>query len=142
MKGCSEWEKYRDKDGYGIAFHRGKAVRAHRLAYCQDKGIELQEINGLVVRHLCNNPCCVNSEHLAIGTHLDNALDRQLSGHTNHPTGEKNPNAKISSAQAQEIRLRFKNGETKSQRLVGMEYSLTQSAVSRILKGESWGHTK
>lgn len=142
MKGCAEWEKYRDKDGYGITFYRGNLIRAHRLAYCQANGVEPHEIKGLVVRHLCNNPCCVNPAHLAIGTQLDNALDRQLSGRTNHPTGEKNPNAKLSLTQVQEIRLRFKNGETKSQRLVGMEYGITQSAVSRILKGENWGHEK
>lgn len=58
--------------GYGVAWHNGKLIRAHRLSY---------EINfgnippKLLVLHKCDNPVCVNPQHLWLGNQQDNMND-------------------------------------------------------------------
>lgn len=73
---CKIWDKSRRPDGYGEVNFQGKTTRAHRLAYVNANGLTLADIQGKVVRHKCDNPSCVNPEHLILGTHLDNTRDR------------------------------------------------------------------
>lgn len=74
---CWVWTGYRDPAGYGVI----KRVplgrkRAHRLAYAAFNGSPV----GLLVRHTCDNPSCVNPKHLLLGTNADNIRDRVLRG--------------------------------------------------------------
>lgn len=79
--GCREWKSYVDVDGYGsFQFrHEGKKykLRAHRAAYIL-AGNHLPP--AAVLRHSCDNPACVNIEHLLLGTHADNVMDRVVRG--------------------------------------------------------------
>ncbi len=94
---CWEWEGAKDKEGYGrwsngkigALYHR--QWRTHRLAYLFRHG-EIPE--GKSVLHKCNNPSCVNWEHLYAGTHEENMNDRMEAGHYLH--GEENPCVKYS----------------------------------------------
>lgn len=67
---CTEWEGTRDSAGYGITRTGG---RAHRLAWITANESEIPI--GMVVRHTCDNPPCVNPEHLILGTEADNVRD-------------------------------------------------------------------
>lgn len=77
--GCHIWAGGCDEDGYGRltvgskldATHR--TVRAHRYIYQLEKG---PIPPGLVVMHKCDTRCCVNPDHLALGTHDDNQKDK------------------------------------------------------------------
>ena len=71
-RGCHEWSRARDWRGYGRLRMKGRSPGAHRLAYELFVG-PIPE--GQVVRHRCDNPCCVNPDHLEVGTHVDNARD-------------------------------------------------------------------
>ena len=77
MSDCINWSKCLGKHGYGVTTRNYKTYLAHRLAYCDYHGIDHSDIKGLVVRHTCDNPKCVNPEHLVIGTHQDNVDDRK-----------------------------------------------------------------
>lgn len=69
---CWPWMGWMNDD-YGVIRVGGRDEKAHRAAWMVARGpIE----NGLVVRHTCDNPRCVNPGHLLLGTQLDNIRDR------------------------------------------------------------------
>jgi hypothetical protein len=73
-RGCWEWARTRSpQSGYG----RIGTTYAHRFAY----ELAIGEIpTGLQVIHSCDNPPCVNPDHLFIGTAQDNCDDSVAKG--------------------------------------------------------------
>jgi hypothetical protein len=80
---CWEWQRSKDWNGYGLT-HRGIA---HRLAYEAFVG---PIPDGMLVLHTCDNPPCCNPAHLFLGTHFDNAADRDSKGR-DRPHGKGGP---------------------------------------------------
>lgn len=140
--GCIEWTAGRDRDGYGKFKVRivaeGKpivwGVFAHRLALAFD-GVEVPD--ELLVRHRCDNPPCVNPEHLSLGTDKDNkrdALSRRRAC-----VGERHPFARLTDGIVNEIIRRRNSGETHA----SIAASLGVSAGSVSMVGRvSWRHLR
>lgn len=131
---CIEWVGGKDWDGYGMVRLFGRQYRAHRLAWMVASRSEIDP--GLVVRHTCDNPPCVNPLHLLIGTVADNNRDRELRGRSSDRRGEKCPTAKLSWPEIHVIRRRVQIGDSHS--VIALDFGVSRKAVSKIARYETW----
>ena len=138
--GCLEWTGPRHEQGYGRVWDadRRRVVYAHRLAYELAHGVDLAR--GQVVRHACDNPCCVNVAHLELGTQGDNMRDKATRGRARALHGEANPLARLTEADVREVRARLAAGD--SQRAVAAAFGISQPRVAAIAAGRAWSHVK
>lgn len=133
--GCIEWTRARDKDGYGITRSYGVTYKAHRAAWILVHG---PIPAGQVVRHSCDNPPCVNTQHLSLGTVLDNNRDRETRGRGADRRGEKAAMAKLTERQIPEIRALL--NDRVPQASIAARYGVSRKAISKILHRQTWAH--
>jgi hypothetical protein len=79
--GCIEWAGSIDVCGYGRIAKSNCTYKAHRLSYTYFKG---DIPDGYEICHKCDNPKCINPDHLFAGTTKDNAIDRERKNRGNH----------------------------------------------------------
>lgn len=70
--GCWLWLSTKKKNGYGTFSYESKKQHAHRVSYLFFNA-DIPE--GMQVHHRCDNPGCVNPEHLWIGNQKQNIQD-------------------------------------------------------------------
>lgn len=74
---CWEWQWSRSPEGYGVAVVNGGHTNAHRVSYIDYYGPISKKT---VVHHKCENPPCVNPDHLMAMSNADNIrLSRRTS---------------------------------------------------------------
>ncbi|MDB5584345.1 MAG: hypothetical protein JWR80_9521 [Bradyrhizobium sp.] len=133
-EGCWEWTGPRTDKNYGIFFMRGKRFLAHRYSYELANG---PISDGLHVLHECDNPPCVNSSHLHLGTHHDNMMEAKERGRFNNATGEMHGMAKLTAEQVMEIR-----SSTEPRRDLALRYGVRVGTIYKILSGASWSDSR
>jgi hypothetical protein len=128
---CWIWAEGRDR--YGRFWNGTKTIGAHRWSYEFHKG-PLQE--GLCVCHECDEPFCVNPEHLFAGTHRDNRSDCLEKGRT--ARGSSNGTSKLTEKQVLEIRTRpiFHGSDA----AIAREFNVGKSIISAIRNRKTWRH--
>ena len=131
--GCWWWSASLTKGGYGQFNYNNKIHKAHRLSYELHKGIIP---NGLLVRHICHNPSCVNPEHLCIGTSQDNKNDCVKANR--QAKGSKIKVSVLKETDIPEIRKLISEGFT--MRVIGKLYNVNHSTIVKIKSGKIWKH--
>lgn len=130
---CWIWKGSKIKSGYGIISFGGKPISAHRLSW----KIHHEEIGSdMIVRHLCNNPICVNPEHLAIGTHQDNSDDRVKAG--NSGKGSQNCNSSLNEEDIKKIKNLLVLGISGAE--IGRRFNVSRTTINNIKKQRTWRH--
>ena len=121
--GCIEWQAGTSPKGYGvICIPGGGTALAHRVAYSEATGNPIPP--GIVVMHSCDNPPCVNPDHLAERTHADNVRDREAKGR-----GVWKPPSDEDVAKAKKL---YATGMTQAQ--VAKRFSVDQKTICNWLR--------
>lgn len=135
-KGCLLWIGCKQSDGYGVFRVNGKKMKAHRFSYLYWVG---SISAGLLICHHCDNPACVNPNHLFIGSVRDNLMDCINKGRNNPMKGERHGMAKLTTQQVFEIRRLYAIGGITQQQLA-IKFEITQGHIGAIILGKSWKH--
>ena len=134
---CWVWKASRQPTGYGQIYAEGIGPQfAHRLSWVFANG-EIPP--GMLVCHRCDNPPCVNPEHLWLGTDADNAKDRDAKGRRvlGQPvSGERSHLHKLKAFEVREIRSLYASGLTPTQ--IAANYGVGRSAISEIVHRRCW----
>lgn len=151
---CHKWTGYRNSAGYGQFHIKNHPYIASRVAYFIGTG---EQPGNLCVCHKCDNPWCVNPDHLFLGTDLDNGIDKKRKGRAasgdrhgarihieKMPRGTENASAKLQEHEVLEIRelnaTRRLTRPMLSQREIAERYKISQSNVSDIIHRRIWKH--
>lgn len=136
--GCWLWTGCVNTWGYGQinkGGQKGAHIGAARLSWMIKNG----PIGaGLCVCHKCDNPICVNPDHLFLGTQKDNMVDAQNKGHRAY--GSKNVNARFCDDDIRNIRKMYEDGYR--QKDIVDHYGASKSAISAIVRRKTWLHVK
>lgn len=124
---CWVWTANVNHRGYGRVLYRGKVQQAHRVAWEMVHG---PIPDGLFVLHHCDNPPCVNPDHLFVGTHSDNMVDAVRKG--------RHARAKVTEADVRDIRTARASGE--GVRALARRYRVDPKTIRDLLGHENWKH--
>mgnify|MGYP003346091124 CR=1 FL=1 len=139
--GCWEWSGGLDTNGYGRFTVDGKNMFSHRFSYHIHHPLT-QPINSikLFICHECDNPKCVNPDHLFLGTPQDNMTDKVIKGRAvGAHKGEKHHKAKLTESQVMEIRKRYST-ERISYAQLAFEYGVNYKTIYQIINFKVWKH--
>lgn len=134
---CWPWTGSRNRKGYGNFYpERTRPIGATHAALLYGAGVSVPV--GLLVRHKCDNPPCVNPAHLELGTVKDNARDMVERGRLRigrRYRGEANAQAKLDEAAVRAIRA---SGEGDA--ALALMFGVSRSAVRFARIGRTWRH--
>lgn len=131
--GCHIWTGGINGRGRGQVRVGGTLHYVHRLAYAEAKGAVPA---GMQVNHLCDEPLCVNPDHLYAGTQQENIADMDRRKRRANFKGEKNPKAKLTAADVAAIRSAAPYPGHKA--ALARQYGVTGTQISTITKGAQW----
>ncbi len=135
---CWEWTGGKISTGYGSCSFQGKVILAHRASYLVHFGAIPK---GLYVCHRCDNPICVNPNHLFLGSHYDNMQDMGRKGRQwcqnpdNVKRGEQVPWSRLVSEDIAEILTSDEPHSVLARRL-----GVTYQSVWDVRHGKCWTH--
>jgi len=132
---CLIFNGHRDGCGYGRISKDGKLVRIHREVWKHhNPGVE---ITG-VIMHSCDNPACINIEHLSHGTQIENIQDMRLKGRGRYLAGSQQPQAKLTENDVLVIKQKLMIGVTVAR--LARDFNVSESAIHNIKHRRRWTH--
>jgi hypothetical protein len=126
---CWPWTGNKVNGGYGhiaAGGQGGRMLLAHRVSLQWHLGRPIGE--GLVCRHKCDTPLCVNPAHLEEGTQAENIHDTVMRGRA----GRK--------LKAEDIPLIRLAALTETHTAIAVRFGVSHSMISSIIRGKFWSH--
>jgi hypothetical protein len=120
--------------GYPKLRFEGKQIPTHRFVWEECFG---SIPSGFCVCHKCDNPLCINPEHLFLGTQADNIKDKFEKGR--QTSGESIKSSKLTPANVKTIRSRYRRYDKKNNmNALAQEFGISNVAVRHIVIGIAW----
>lgn len=147
--GCWHWLREHDEDGYAIFRFTAKGTRLGRRASAMSLWYFTGQNYGILqVHHSCDNPKCVNPDHLSLGTAKANAKDAYIRGRSHfskhrypdRARGEEHGSAKYSEADVQRVWTSGANLAGLPYREIAKETGLPLSFIRHVKSGRTWKH--
>lgn len=139
---CFEVISHRpDRCGYTNTYANGIKAQTHRIIWEECFGFIP---DNMCVCHHCDNPPCINPEHLFIGTRGDNNHDRSIKKRSRKigMRGERHPRAKITYQEVLNIRNRYIPFDAKNGcRAMAREFGLSHTSVEYIIHNKNWKYS-
>lgn len=129
---CWLWLGAKATNGYGICTIDGKNYSAHRLSWQWANEEEVPK--GHVVCHECDQPLCVNPNHLFTHTQQGNVLDRVNKGRS--ARGKNNGRTRLNQKDVKKIKALRSRGMTES--AIAKMFGVGRSTISNILHNRTW----
>lgn len=118
--------------GYHMVGRGGKVHAHHRLVFADRLGVPIEQLRGVKIRHTCDNPRCVNPDHLLAGTQADNMHDMAV---RKRHVGYR----KLTYEDAVAIRAQYIPRHREfSQSALARKYGVSRSAILNILQNCNW----
>lgn len=141
---CWEWQGATKKRSESSGDHpygyftlgmngRAKKMFAHRASYAVHNN---QDPGKMFVCHKCDNPICINPDHLFLGTTTDNMRDMISKGRAANQSGSNNGNSKLDWDMAIEVFRLLKLGKTNKS--IAAKVGISHGMVSRMRVGKAW----
>lgn len=132
ITGCWNCTSHTGNRGYPMVKRDGKRIYLSRFMYINNVG-EIPD--SMQIRHKCDNPSCINPDHLEIGTIADNMHDKVERGRQQR--GSQMPCSKLIESDVVEIR----KSKMKRKELASM-YNVSLPTIDQIIQGKTWKHVK
>lgn len=133
---CWEWLGGKRRRGYGrFSVNHTLNLISHRVSYFLSTRIDPI---GYVVAHRCDNPGCVNPNHLFHTSNQGNMDDMKMKKRHHAPSGELHGGSRLTVDDVSEIKKLYKSGI--SQRKIANMYGYCQQGISRIVLNKNWKH--
>ena len=124
MSNCIISPYTKNKAGYAYKTQKGKAYLHHRLVYMQHHSVTLNP--NQIVMHSCDNPSCINIDHLSIGSHQDNTNDK-VNKHRHYSKLSVND-------------VLFIRGSSLSINELAEMFNVTNSTIYRVVSRRTYSH--
>lgn len=132
--GCWLWDRDIAKNGYGRISINNKRHFSHRISWEVFRGAVP---DGLCVLHKCDVRCCVNPDHLFLGTYHDNVVDMMKKGRAGYKNalGEHHKRSKLTNVAVREIRA-----TQASAAVLARKHGVSEGTIRSVRRRETWGH--
>lgn len=137
VNGCWEWQRSIDNSGYGRVNIDGKIWLTHRLSWTIHNGPipKTTSGRGMSVCHKCDNPKCINPDHLFLGTDKDNVHDAIHKNRRADQKGMNNPNRILTEQDVRDIR-----SMPGPHRVIAARYGVSKYCIDEIRARTTWKH--
>lgn len=136
--GCWVWRGDIGHGGYGRIRINGANKMSHRIAW---EWVNGPIPAGLVICHSCDNPPCVNPDHLRAATQKENVEESERKGRRNYRTGPAPWRAKLTEENVREMRhLHKENSKYYTDGKIAKMFGVDPSTAKKAIYGLTWKH--